>query len=121
MACSTRLWENTIRRWGRDTLAFIIEQLLPALQEQGMDTSHCLLGGYSLAGLFSLWTAYQTDRFEGIVAASPSVWFPQWIEYAADNKPLTNAIYLSLGDKEEKARNQVMAQVGNAIRKQHEI
>ena len=31
------------------------------------------IGGYSLAGLFSLWAAYQTDVFSGIAAASPSV------------------------------------------------
>ncbi len=104
-----------------ETLSYILDQLLPALQKQAMNTSHCLLGGYSLAGLFSLWSSYQTVRFEGIVAASPSVWFPQWIEYATAQKPFTNAIYLSLGDKEEKARNQLMAQVGNAIRRQHEI
>ncbi len=104
-----------------DTLAYITEQLVPTLEEQGMNTSHCLLGGYSLAGLFSLWAAYQTNRFEGIAAASPSVWFPRWVEYAADRNPMTPAIYLSLGDKEEKARNQLMAQVGNAIRRQHEI
>ncbi len=104
-----------------ETLSYILDQLLPALQEQGFDTSHCLLGGYSLAGLFSLWAAYQTDQFEAIAAASPSVWFPRWIEYASDKKPFADAIYLSLGDKEEKARNQLMAQVGKAIRRQHEI
>ena len=59
--------------------------------------------------------------FSSIVAASPSVWFPKWIEYASDNKPLANTIYLSLGDKEEKTKNQVMAQVGNAIRRQNEL
>ena len=37
------------------------------------------IGGYSLAGLFSLWAAYQTDVFSGIAAASPSVWFPGFI------------------------------------------
>jgi len=105
----------------RETLAYILDQLLPALQEQGIDTSHCLLGGYSLAGLFGLWAVYQTDRFEGIAAASPSVWFPKWIIYASDQKPMVNAIYLSLGDKEEKTKNPVMAQVGYAIRRQYEI
>ncbi len=104
-----------------DTLSYILDQLIPAIQQQGFDTTHCLLGGYSLAGLFSLWSSYQTDRFEGIASASPSVWFPRWIEYAADKKPIAHAIYLSLGDKEEKTKNQIMAQVGNAIRRQHEI
>ena len=102
----------------KDTLTFITSQLLPVVQEK---TAHVILGGYSLAGLFALWASYQTDRFEGIVAASPSVWFPKWIEYAKDNKPLAKSIYLSLGDKEEKTKNQVMAQVGNAIRRQNEL
>ena len=100
------------------TLEFITSQLLPEVQE---NISHLILGGYSLAGLFALWAGDQTDRFEGIAAASPSVWYPQWIDYASENKPLAKSVYLSLGDKEEKAKNPVMAQVGNAIRKQHEL
>ena len=100
------------------TLEFITSRLLPEVQE---NIPHLILGGYSLAGLFALWAGYQTDKFDGIVAASPSVWFPQWIEYATDNKPLAKSIYLSLGDKEEKAKNPVMAQVGNAIRRQNEL
>lgn len=100
------------------TLEFITSQLLPEVPE---NNPHLILGGYSLAGLFALWAGYQTDRFEGIAAASPSVWYPQWIDYASENKPLAKSVYLSLGDKEEKAKNPVMAQVGNAIRKQHEL
>ena len=100
------------------TLEFIKSQLLPEVQE---NIPHLILGGYSLAGLFALWAGYQTDLFEGIAAASPSVWYPQWIDYASENKPLAKSVYLSLGDKEEKAKNPVMAQVGNAIRKQHEL
>ena len=80
-----------------------------------------MLGGYSLAGLFALWAGYQSDVFEGIAAASPSVWFPDWIEYASARKPLTSAVYLSLGDKEEKAKNPIMAQVGLAIRSQEKM
>ncbi len=100
------------------TLEFITSQLLPEVQE---NIPHLILGGYSLAGLFALWAGYQTDKFDGIAAASPSVWYPQWIDYASENKPLAKSVYLSLGDKEEKAKNPVMAQVGNAIRKQHEL
>ena len=100
------------------TLELIKNQLLPEVQE---NIPHLILGGYSLAGLFALWAGYQTDLFEGIAAASPSVWYPQWIDYASENKPLAKSVYLSLGDKEEKAKNPVMAQVGNAIRKQHEL
>lgn len=106
-----------------NTLAFITEQLLPKIAADGIyDVSmKLLMGGYSLAGLFALWSAYQTDLFDGIAAASPSVWFPKWIDYATEKRPFANSVYLSLGDKEEKAKNPVMAQVGNAIRKQHEM
>ena len=74
------------------------------------------IGGYSLAGLFALWAAYQTDIFRGVAAASPSVWFPGFIEYMREHEILTDKVYLSLGDKEEKTRNQVMARVGECIR-----
>ena len=74
------------------------------------------IGGYSLAGLFSLWASVQTDKFEGVAAASPSVWFPDFLEYIRERKPLCKKIYLSLGDKEEKTRNPVMATVGDKIR-----
>jgi len=101
-----------------DTLEFVTNQLLPVVQEEA---PYVILGGYSLAGLFALWASYQTEKFKGIVAASPSVWYPKWIDYASENKPLSKSIYLSLGEKEEKTKNPVMAQVGVAIRRQHEL
>ena len=73
-------------------------------------------GGYSLAGLFVLWATYQTNLFEGIAAVSPSVWFPGFVDFVNNNKILTNRVYLSLGDKEAKTRNQILAQVANDIR-----
>ncbi len=105
----------------RQTLTFVTDSLLPAVQGRGLDVSRCLLGGYSLAGLFALWAGYQCERFQGIAAVSPSVWYPGWIEYVATRKAFAKAVYLSLGDKEERARNADMAQVGNAIRRQHEL
>ena len=74
------------------------------------------IGGYSLAGLFALWACYQTDIFLGVAAVSPSVWFPHFLDYAKSHPIKTKSVYLSLGDKEEKTRNPVMAQVGSSIR-----
>lgn len=95
-----------------DTLSAI----LPLCEDKSK--TYCI-GGYSLAGLFALWAAYQTDRFKGVAAASPSVWFPDFDNYVLKNRIQTESVYLSLGDKEEKTRNPVMAQVGNAIRSIH--
>ena len=75
-----------------------------------------LLGGYSLAGLFSLWAAGRTDVFAGVAAASPSLWFPGFVPYLAEHPVRCGAVCLSVGDKEEKARNRVLASVGDRIR-----
>ncbi len=74
------------------------------------------IGGYSLAGLFALWAAYQTDLFAGAAAASPSLWFPGFADYMKEHALKTSRVYLSLGDKEEKARNPVTAAVGDRVR-----
>lgn len=80
-----------------------------------------IIGGYSLAGLFSLWTAYQTDMFNAIAAVSPSIWFPGFADYMKEHEMMADKIYFSLGDKEEKARNPIMASVGNRIREAHKL
>jgi hypothetical protein len=106
------------------TLEFIKNELIPALSEcinTGNNGIKYILGGYSLAGLFSLWSGYQTDVFEGIAAVSPSVWYKKWIEYVEAEKPLSEKIYLSLGDIEEKTKHQILSKIGDNIRKQHEI
>ena len=79
------------------------------------------IGGYSLAGLFALWAACQTDTFKGVAAASPSMWFPGFTEYMADNAIKCDAVYLSLGDKEAKARNPIMATVADKMSEAQEI
>ena len=98
-----------------ETLAYLLEKV-PADH-----TRRTFIGGYSLAGLFALWAAYRTDRFDGVAAASPSVWFPGFTDYMRREEIHAGAVYLSLGDREEKTRNPVMAQVGNAIREAREI
>ncbi len=80
-----------------------------------------LLCGYSLAGLFSLWCACQTNRFEGIVACSPSVWFPGFVSYLKENPLQTKKVYLSLGKQESKTRNQIMSTVSECIKECEEI
>ena len=109
------------------TLKYVTDQLIPELtvDKDGLTDSKSVpliyIGGYSLAGFFALWAAYQTDLFKGVAAASPSVWFPGWIGYAESNPIKTDKVYLSLGDKEEKTRNPVMRTVGDNIRKQFEL
>ncbi len=104
-----------------DTLRFLTEQVIPALKQQFAlpGNVRIILGGYSLAGLFALWASTQTDLFYGVAAASPSVWFPDWMEFEQQRPIQTQHIYLSLGDKEEYTKNAVMAVVGDNIRTLH--
>lgn len=103
-----------------ETLSFITGSLLPELFGT-YGKKRCCLGGYSLAGLFALWAAYQTEIFSGIAAVSPSVWFPGWDNYMSSKTILCPEVYLSLGNKEEKTKNKTMAAVGENIRRQYEI
>lgn len=130
-------WNNELSPWeappvfgnksfgsgAKDTLEFIENRLIPTVKEKYNlnDEVRFILGGYSLAGLFSLWSAYKLDTFFGIAAASPSVWFNGWEEFMNNNTPLSNNIYLSLGDTEEKTKNKVMSKVGDNIRKQEQL
>ena len=84
-------------------------------------TKKYYIGWYSLAGLFALWAVTRTDVFQGAACASPSLWFPGFEEYVRDHEILTENVYLSLGDREEKARNPVMATVGDRVRAMHAL
>ena len=104
-----------------DTLRFLMEQVIPTLKQRFAlpENVKIILGGYSLAGLFALWASTQTDLFYGVVAASPSVWFPGWMEFEQQHPIQAQHIYLSLGDKEKRTKNAVMAAVGDNIRTLH--
>ena len=103
-----------------DTLGYIKYTLLPSLSERWGEMM-VILGGYSLAGLFSLWVGYNSELCDGIAAASPSVWYPKWTEYIEGKEMHSKAVYLSLGDRESRTKNPVMAHVDDAIRLQHEL
>ena len=121
-------WNHDLSPWkasavfGKEDFGDGAGEMLRFILAQCADRSKTYyIGGYSLAGLFSLWSAYQTDVFAGVAAASPSIWFPGFLEYMRENSIRTNAVYLSLGDREEKTRNPVMATVGDCIREGHAL
>lgn len=98
----------------------IMKQIVEFESQYPNENRKYILAGYSLAGLFALWTSYQTDKFCRIVAASPSVWYPDWIQYIESHKCRAGKVYLSLGSKEHKTRNVLMAKVADNIKIQQE-
>lgn len=133
-----------VGRHAPDTLHFIEHALLPWLRER-FGALPCIIGGYSLGGLFALWAARNTDVFAAVAAASPSLWINGWGEYAAAHPILspqatahhslnttlqistpqhittTTPIHLSLGDREEHCRNQRMKRIGDCVRSEHTL
>lgn len=115
-----------------ETLDYITEQLLPLLRSK-MDganvasaedvvekTLPVIIGGYSLAGLFALWAASEAECFDAVAAASPSLWITSWQGFSEAHQVFASNVYLSLGDREQRARNKIMAQVGDNIRWEYE-
>ena len=106
---------------GRETLAKLRQMIeKDILSGRDMADVKLCIGGYSLAGLFALWSAYETDLFDGVAAASPSVWFPGFEEYAKERTIQAETVYLSLGKKEDKVKNPVIARVSGVISGLHE-
>jgi len=100
-----------------DTLCCIENRIIPQILDgRRTDDVRICIGGYSLAALFALWAAYNSDLFCAVAAASPSVWFPGFCDYMRAHSIHARNVALSLGDREEKTRNPVMATVGAAIR-----
>lgn len=101
-----------------DGAAALLREILPLCADEGR---RYFIGGYSMAGLFALWSAFQTEVFSGAAAASPSMWFPGLMEYLRGSACGCGAVYLSLGNREEKTANPVMRTVGDRIREGYEL
>ena len=121
-------WNNDLSPWkapavfGNESFGegalLTLEKILQICDDK---TKTYYIGGYSLAGLFSIWAAYNTDVFKGVAAASPSVWFPDFIQYMSLHNIECGAVYLSLGDKEGNTRNKVMSTVNKCIEEAYEM
>lgn len=102
-----------------DTLKWLTGQCIPCVESEESAAARFLVG-YSLAGLFSLWGYCESELFAGAVSCSGSLWYEGWLDYvrerAAVRRDGTNYIYLSLGDREERTKNRLMAAVGDNTR-----
>ncbi len=98
-----------------------LTEMLGVLEHYIKDGRTLHICGYSLAGLFALWASTHTSVFSGVCAASPSLWFPSWLNYVSEHMVKASHVYLSLGDTEAKSRNPVMATVDECMKKQYEI
>ena len=92
----------------------LTEVFLPQIYDK-IDSrpAYTAIAGYSLGGLFALYSLYKTDIFSKAVSASGSLWYPGIMDFIKENdlphKP--DMVYLSLGDKEALTKNQILSAV----------
>lgn len=91
-------------------IPFIKEYLA---NERNIQVSYFGIAGYSLGGLFAVYSGYKTDLFTRIASASGSFWYPNIKDFIRENKTVSKVekIYFSLGDKESKTKNKVFMTV----------
>lgn len=89
-------------------LRLLTQEIVPTAESALQDTP-CWRGlaGYSLAGLFALYAAYQTPAFSRIASMSGSLWFSGFQEYVSTHEMAGDIthVYLSLGDRESRTGN----------------
>ena len=92
----------------------IEEIIIPELHKLLGDlVSYYAIAGYSLAGLFAVYSIYRTKVFRRLASVSGSLWYPEFVNYAEKELPCAEPekIYFSLGDRENKSRNALMSTV----------
>ena len=97
-----------------DFIQEISNIIIPAIQNELKNTvDYYCIAGYSLAGMFSLYSLYKTDIFRRVASVSGSLWYPGLVEFIEKGKPYVkpDKIYFSLGDIESKSRNALMTTV----------
>lgn len=123
VAISGLNWEHDMAPWdippisSKDTpctggadayLELLLNEILPQAEKTVLGTPLWRgIAGYSLAGLFALYSIYRTDVFSRAASVSGSLWFPEFPAFVRSHTPkqTPDCIYFSLGDKEHKTRN----------------
>ena len=89
-------------------LKLLIDKILPKAEENIQGGISCrAIAGYSLAGLFAVYSMYCTDVFTRAASVSGSLWFPGFKEYVFSHEMAVwpDCLYFSLGNKERRTKN----------------
>lgn len=95
-------------------LEILLAKIIPDAKESLLGVpGYTAVAGYSLAGLFAIYSLYNCDVFDRAASISGSMWFPGFTDYVFSHKmkKKPERIYLSLGDKERKTKNPLLRKV----------
>lgn len=102
----------------------LLHVTMPEVERQlEAPSSYQIMAGYSLAGLFALWSVYRTDAFRRFACVSGSLWYPDFFTFLQTNelKAEPECCYFSLGDKEAQTRHPLMSKVNVCTQEAYEI
>lgn len=108
----------------QDQLRLLEEEIIPQVERECGKPNGARIcrtvAGYSLAGLFATWTAFNSSTFSRIASASGSLWYPDFARFVTE-APLARPIdcaYFSLGSKEAKTPSRLLRNVATGT---HEV
>ena len=88
--------------------------IIPGIKKElKNEPKYLAITGYSLGGLFAIYSLFKTDMFHRAASASGSMWFPDFYEYVKNSslKSEVDKVYFSLGDKEAHTKKQLLSTV----------
>lgn len=111
-----------------DYLNILLEKVIPEVEEYinvklNTNIKYYAIAGYSLGGLFAVYSTYKTNLFSRVASASGSFWYPKFVDYVKQNEisKTVEKIYFSLGNKESKVKNEVLSTVEENTKKLEQI
>lgn len=132
-------WENQLTPWpapalqnnspdfggkGDSLIEAYREIIIPEVERlTGAKPSLRIIAGHSLAGLWGIYAGWGSGLFQRVAASSASLWYEGFLDYLEKNPPAVSLqmVQMSLGRKEEKARNPRLAKIGTASAEAVEI
>ena len=99
-------------------LQTLTQQIAPAVLARTGDAAWLEIAGYSLVGLFALYSLYKTPMFTRVASVSGSLWYKDFREFALGShlagKP--ERAYLSIGYRESMSKNEYLKTALEATR-----
>lgn len=86
------------------TLRRLTDEIMPTV-EADLQPTNRIIAGYSLAGLFAVYAALETELFQAAASVSGSMWYPGFADYVGRKERVPKFVYFSVGDRERFGRN----------------